>query len=449
MSTIQEYDLLITGGLVVTMNPGLDLIEEGYLLVRNGRIIEIGPRSQLRPAIAAKRVLDAGEKLVMPGLINAHTHAPMALFRGIADDRELMDWLANYIFPAEATAVTPDFVDWGTRLACWEMIRSGTTTFADMYFFEDTMADAAAQAGMRALLSQGIAEGPTPDSATAADGLARAEAFIAKWKGHPLIYPAVGPHSAYACKPSTLLRAKQIADQCAVPLLIHLAESQSENRLIQEQYHTTPVRHLGKLGLLDKNLVAAHCVWIDEEEIEMLYRHDVGIVHCPQSNMKLGSGIAPVPHFLKLGIKLGLGTDSPASNNRLNMVSEISAVAKLHKAAALDPTVVTAQQSIAMATMGAARALGMADEIGSLEVGKRADIVVVTLDEPNALPLYDIYSHMAYALESSNIETVIIDGRVVMENQVMMTLDTEAIRVQARQIKTKILGSLSVPHKGH
>lgn len=448
MNTKRATGLRIYGGCIVTMNPAFEIIEEGYLQIRDGRIVGLGPCTQQPPAESGEQTVDATGKLILPGFINAHTHAPMTLFRGIADDRELMDWLINYIFPAEAANVTDDFVAWGTRLACWEMIRSGTTTFADMYFFEDTIARVAAEAGVRAVVSQGIVDGRTPDSATAREGLERAEALIGAWKGHPLIYPAVGPHSAYACTPETLVRAKQIADQYNVPWIIHLAESQSENRLIQERYGLTPVRHLARWNLLGKNVVAAHGVWMDEEEIDLIKAYEVGVVHCPQSNMKLASGIAPVPRLLKVGAKLGLGTDSPASNNSLSMLREMSAAAKLHKAATLDPTVVTAREAVAMATIGSACALNLEKEIGSLEPGKRADMILLRLDEPNELPLYDVYSHVAYALEAHNVETVIVEGRPIMEEYAMRTLDTEAVRRKALEMKGNILRSLSAPHKG-
>lgn len=438
----EKVDLQINGGTIVTMNPQREIIDDGFVVINGERIVGVGQRSGALHRYEPARVIDAKDKLVMPGLINAHTHAPMSLFRGIADDLRLMDWLRNYIFPAEAKNVTKDFVRWGTLLSCWEMIRSGTTTFVDMYFFEDEIAAAAEEAGMRAVVGQGVFDAPTPDSQTSRDGLAQAEALIDKWKENKLISPAIATHSAYICEPETLREAKALADRYGVLVLIHLAESQNETEIIRERHGTTPTRYLHRIGLLDRNVLAAHCVWLDDEDISLLKESSVGVAHCPQSNMKLASGIAPVPKMLDAGINVGLGTDAPASNNNLDLFEEMGTAAMLHKVAHLDPTAVTALQAVEMATLCGARALNLQDEIGSIEVGKKADLIILTLDEPNEIPLYNIYSHLVYAIHASDVETSIINGNVVMQHRNPIGLDTGLVREKARQFRLNILKSL-------
>jgi 5-methylthioadenosine/S-adenosylhomocysteine deaminase len=439
-----KVDLLISGGCIVTMNDQRQIIDDGALAVAKDQIVALGPTAEIEHTYMADHTIDARGKLVMPGLVNAHTHVPMSLFRGIADDLSLMDWLMNYIFPAEAANVTEDFCRWGTQLSCWEMIRSGTTTFADMYFFEDVIAEATKEAGMRAVLGQGVFDSPSPDSRTAPDGLRRAEALLRKWSQDALIRPAIGTHSAYVCSSETLRQAKQLADTYQTSLLIHLAESQSEGAMLREKYGATPVHYMERINCLDHNVVAAHCVWLTDEEIEILKRRNVGVVHCPQSNMKLANGIAPVPRMLKAGLKLGLGTDAPASNNSLDMFAEMSTAARLHKVATLDPTALTALEAVEMATRGSSRVLNLEQAIGSLEAGKKADIIILTLDEPNEIPLYNVYSHLAYAIKSSNVETSLINGRIVMLERKMLTLDTDQIRRKAQDFKRRVLRSL--PH---
>jgi 5-methylthioadenosine/S-adenosylhomocysteine deaminase len=439
----EKADLLIRGGTVVTMDADRRIIEGGAVAIRGERIVAVGPAAEVERQFQPTRTIDARSKLVMPGLINTHTHAPMTLLRGIRDDVELMVWLQQYIWPAEGKNVSPEFVKWGTLLGCWEMIQSGTTTFADMYFFEDEVAAAAKQAGMRAICAATAMDIPVPGQKTADEGLKAAEAFLKKWRGDSLIVPAVGPHSAYTCSPETLLRAKRLADQYQAPLLIHVAESPSEMKTVQEKYGASTVAHLNKIGFLGRNILAAHAVWLSDEDIQILKDKDVGVAHCPQSNMKLASGVSPVPKLLRAGVRVGLGTDGTASNNDLNLFEEMDTACKLQNITSMNPTALTAQEAVEMATIGGARALHLEDQIGSLEVGKRADLIILTLDQPNEIPLYNVYSHLVYAIKASDVEDSIINGKVVMENRRLLTLDTRAMRQKTQEFRERVLKSVA------
>ncbi len=359
----------------------------------------------------------------------------MTLFRGVRDDCDLLTWLTKYLFPLEARFVSPRFVRCGALLACWEMIASGTTAFADGYFFEEEVARAADEAGLRAFPGQGIFDVPTPDAKDAEEGLARAERFLADWQGHPRVTPSLFPHACYTLGPESWRKTVSLAERFEAPVLTHLAESPGEIAMVRERYGTTPVRHLAGHGLLDGRLTAAHCVVVDEEEIGLLARSGVGVVHCAESNMKLASGVAPVGPMLSAGIPVGLGTDGAASNNDLDLFGEMATVAKLHKAHALDPTALPARQVLRMATIGGAAALHRESEIGSLEAGKRADLIVVAASGPNALPLYAPESYLVYAARADAVETVVVEGKILMERRRIRTLDTEAIRREADEIR--------------
>jgi len=423
---------------VLTMDARDTVIPGGAVAIKDGAILAVGPRRRIEKRFDARRSLDADGCLVLPGFVNAHTHAPMTLLRGVQDDVELMTWLEKYMFPLEARFASPDFVRWGTLLACWEMIASGTTTFADGYFFEEEVARAADEAGLRAVAGQGIFDVPTPDSQTAAEGLARGEKFLSKWHGHPRITAALAPHAVYTVGPETFRKTVDLAARFDAPVLVHLAESQGEIAMVEKRYGTTPVRHLAAHGLLGTSLTAAHCVHVDDEEIALLAESGTGIVHCPESNMKLASGVAPVGKMLAAGVRLGLGTDGAASNNDLDMIGEMGSAARLHKIAALDPTAAPARAVLRMATRGGAEALHMEDRIGSLEAGKRADIVVLSLSGPNALPLFDPFSHLVYSARADAVETVVVEGKILMERRRLKTLDTEAIRRNAERYGRKI-----------
>lgn len=437
----EGLDLIIVG-TVVTMDGDYTIYDPGYVAIEGGRIQALGPAAEA-DGLKADRRLDATGKLILPGLINGHQHAPMALFRGVADDLELMEWLRSYIFPAEAKNVDEDFVYWGTLLSAIEMIRSGTTTYADMYYFEDKVAEATAKAGMRGVLGETIIGFPSPDYPDPESALKGTRAYLQKWRDHPLIVPAIAPHAPFTNSTEVLLASKAIADEFDVPLLIHVAETEEEVRQVRQKNGTTPVRYLRDIGFLSSRVVAAHCVWIDEEEIGILAEYDVGVIHNPESNMKLAAGVAPVPGLLAAGVDLGIGTDGPASNNNLDLLQEIDTMAKLHKLYSRDPTVVNARTALTAATRGGAEALGLGDLTGSLEAGKAADLIVLGLEGPPGVPFYDPYSTIVYSLMGSAVETVVIAGQVVFEEGRVTTVDEDEIIARARELRQRILKSLS------
>jgi 5-methylthioadenosine/S-adenosylhomocysteine deaminase len=379
------------------------------------------------------RQIDASGRVVMPGLINTHTHAPMVLYRGLADDLALMEWLERYIFPAEAKTISPAFVRTGTRLAALEMIRSGTTTFADMYYFEEEVARATQEAGLRAVLGQTIIEFPTADAKTPADALARAETFIAAFADDELITPAVAPHSTYTLDRASLVASRDLAMKYSAPLLIHLAETEDEEAVTRQRFGQRPVGVLDALGLWGPRIVAAHGVWVTREEMTQLQQHGVGVSHNPESNMKLASGAAPVTEYLTAGVTVGLGTDGAASNNDLDMFEAMRQAALLHKLITRDPRAVSARTALRMATIEGARILGLDDRIGSLEVGKHADLIIVRMDHPRQTPLYDPISHLVYVTHGDDVETMIVNGRIVMEQGVVRSLPEAEVLAAARE----------------
>lgn len=439
-----EVDLLVRNGTLVTVDAQHRVIPAGAVALAAGRIVAVGPEAEVARAYRGREVLDADGGLILPGLVNAHTHAAMALFRGIADDLRLMDWLRNYIFPAEARNVSADFVRAGTRLAALEMILSGTTTFVDMYYFEDQVAEAAREAGLRVVAGESIIDVPggAPDNKTPSQALAYAQAFLERWKGDPLVVPAVAPHSTYLLSPELLKATRALADRYGAPILIHLSESSDEQKLIRERYGKTPTEHLRDLGVLRKGLVGAHGVWLTASDRAILKEAGAGVAHCPESNMKLASGTAPVREMLAEGVRLGIGTDGAASNNDLDMFEETLAASLLAKHASGDPTAAPAGAVLELATLGGARALGMEDRIGSLEIGKRGDLVLVGLDSPRLHPLYDPISHLVYAAKGSDVRHVVVEGRVVMRDRKVLTLDQAAVVAEAERLRTKILESL-------
>jgi len=438
-------DLLITGGTVVTMDVDRRVIENGYVIVKGDTIVAVGeglPRMPNGP-IFTKQTIDAKGALVLPGFINGHTHVPMTLLRGLHDDVTLDDWLRKYIFPAEAKNVTEDFVRWGTRLAAAEQIRSGVTTFADMYYFEDAVAEETKAAGMRGVLGETFLDFPAPDNKTNAAMLEYTERFLKRWQGDPLIHAAAAPHSIYTCSQKTLQDSAALARKYHAPILIHLAEMKKELDDSLKQNGLTPVQYVEELGVLGPDVVAAHCIFVDERDRKILANHQVGCVHNPSSNMMLASGVAPVIEERAAGIAVGLGTDGPAgSNNDLDLMEEMDLAAKLQKITKMDPRALGAKSVVEMATIEGAKALHMEKQIGSLEAGKKADIILISLDEPNALPMYDIYAQLAYALKGSDVETVVIGGRIVMRNKKLLTLNEPAILAKAREYGQKVEASL-------
>jgi 5-methylthioadenosine/S-adenosylhomocysteine deaminase len=418
------------------------VIENGAVAVRGDRIVAVGSASEVSATFPGARRLNAAGKIVMPGLVNTHTHVPMVLFRGIADDLVLMEWLQKYIFPAEARNVDEAFVRAGTRLGCLEMIRGGTTTFVDMYYFEDAIADETARAGVRAVLGETLIDFPAPDNKTWDAGIAYTERFARKWKSHPLITPAIAPHAPYTVSTEHLKEAAYLADKNGIPLIIHVAEDRAEVKTIQERYGSSSVAYLERIGLLSDRIIAAHMVWPTEADIKTLAARAVGVAHCPQSNMKLAAGVAPVPELLRAGIAVGLGTDGAASNNDLNLWEEIDTAAKLHKLNSKDPTAINARQALEMATIGGARAINLDRAIGSLEPGKKADIIIVGSDALHQTPSYNIYSQLVYSTKASDVETVIINGRTVMRNRRVLTVSESMVRADALRYRSRIKQSI-------
>jgi len=441
-----SVDLLITNATIVTMDGDRHIIENGQLAIRGGEIFYVGPAKNEIPfpnGIQFKETIDAHGKLLLPGFINAHTHVPMSLFRGLKDDVTLDDWLRKFIFPAEAKNVTEDFVRWGTRLAAAEQIRSGVTTFADMYYFEDAIAEETKAAGMRGVLGETFIDFPAPDNKTRDQLLAYAEKFLQRWRNDPLIHAGVAPHSIYTDSEQTLKAAATLARKYNAPILIHVAEMKKELDESLEKNHATPVQYLDRIGLLGPDVLAAHCIYVDDSDRKILAERHVGCVHNPSSNMMLASGIAPVVEERAAGIAVGLGTDGPAgSNNDFNLMEEIDLAAKLQKISKMDPRALGARGAVEMATIDGARALHMEKEIGSLEPGKKADLILIGLDAPNAAPMFDVYSQLAYSLKAADIETVVIGGRVVMRNHKLLTVDEPAAIAKAREYQTKIAASL-------
>ncbi len=439
----ETADWILSARYVVTMDAARRVIEHGAVAVKGARIAAVGARAEIDRKFRAARRLDLPAGLLLPGLINAHTHAPMSLFRGIADDVRLQEWLERYIFPAEAKNLSPEFVRWGTRLACLEMALSGTTTYADMYYFEDVIAEATKEAGLRAVLGETILRFPAPDYKTPEEALAFNERFIRRFQGDPLIVPAVAPHALFTNKDETLRQARDLANRYGVPVMTHLAETKAELEETVTRRGKSPVKVLESLGFFDGRTLGAHGVWLDEEDIQILRSRGVGLAHCPSSNMKLASGVARVPQLLAAGIPVGLGTDGPAgSNNDFNLFEEMDLAAKLHKVSSGDPQALPAQAAVEMATIGGAKALGLDKETGSIEMGKRADLIQVSLDGAHAVPLYGLYSQIVYALKASDVMNVMVNGRLIVRDRRMLTLDERTVIARARQFAVQVERSL-------
>jgi 5-methylthioadenosine/S-adenosylhomocysteine deaminase len=441
-----KVDLIISGGTVVTMDGTRAIYDDGVVVVKGDTIIAVGPRRELEAKYQASQTIDAKGKLVLPGFINGHTHVPMTLFRGLHDDVTLNDWLYKYIFPAEKKNVNEEFVRWGTRLAAAEQIRAGVTTFADMYYFEDAVAEETKAAGMRGVLGETFIDFPAPDNKTEAEMLSYTEKFLKKWQGDPLIHASIAPHSIYTCSQKTLQDASALARKYHAPILIHVAEMKKEWEDSQKQHGMSPVQYLDKIGVLGPDVVSAHCIFVDEADRKTLAQRQAGCVHNPSSNMMLASGVSPVAELRSAGVAVGLGTDGPAgSNNDLDLMEEMDLAAKLAKITKMDPLAMNAKAVVEIATIEGAKALHMEKEIGSLEPGKKADLILISLDEPNAVPMYDIYAQLAYALKASDVETVIIGARVVMRDRKLLTVNEEQAIAKAREYKKAIAASLGLP----
>jgi len=436
-------DWILTARYVVTSDAQHRIIEDGAIAVQDDHILAVGPRGEILKAYQAKQRLDRPNAAIMPGLINTHTHAAMSLFRGIADDKVLQDWLEHYIFPAEAKNVSPDFVRWGTRLACLEMLLSGTTTFTDMYYFEDVVAEAAKEAGMRGVLGETVIGFPVADAKTPADALALSEKFLTRWARDPLIVPAVAPHALYTNSPETLTAVRALANKYDAPVLIHLAETKKENDDSREKYGKSATQELESIHFFEGRTVAAHGVWLDDADIATLKLHNTGVAHCPSSNMKLSSGAAPVVKLRAAGVNVGLGPDGPAgSNNDFNMFEEMDLAAKLQKLMTMDPQALPTRAVMDMATIDGAKVLGLDKITGSLEAGKRADLIEISLEEPNAIPLYNIESQIVYALKGEDVRDVMINGKWVVRNRTVLTLNAAAIKQKAVEYQKRVVLSL-------
>ena len=439
----QRVDLIVNHGAVVTMDGSRRIVDDGAIAIKGDAIAAVDTTANIARAWQADKVIDAHGGLIMPGLINAHTHLSMSLFRGLADDLALDDWLNKYIFPAEHRFVTRDFVTWATRLSALEMIEGGTTTVADMYYYEDDVAEALKVAGMRGILGETIIGFPSPDSPDAAAALRYTQTFIKRWQGDPLITPAVAPHSIYTCSETLLKDAAALAQREHAPLLIHLAEAPFELEKSRKEHGLTPVQYLSRIGVLGPNVVAAHCIWLDQADVQTMAHSGAGCSYNPSSNMKTAAGLMPAVELLAAGVPVGIGTDGAASNNNQDMFVEMNLAAKEQKFARMDPKAMSAQQVVEMATITGARALHLDQQTGSLEVGKKADLIVVDTTAPHATPMYNPYSAIVYALKASDVSATVIGGKVVMQDRHVLTLDEPAIRAKAAEYAKQLSASFA------
>lgn len=438
-----NLDIIITGGTLLTMSAGTDIIEDCFVGIKDGVIVVAGKNTNREnDTCKATETIDASGCIVMPGLVNTHTHIPMVCFRGMADDLPLMEWLGKHIWPAEMRFVNKKMVYDGAMLAMAEMILSGTTTFCDGYFFEDTTAEAVNAVGMRAVVSQGFADIFMSDKAKADKMMKVAERFVNRWQSYsPLITPAYFCHSPYTCSPDTLRRVKKAAREADILYLIHLLENKDETDTILNRYGRKPVQHLRELGVLDEKTIAVHCNWLTSENMKIFADLGVKVSHNPESSMKLAAGVAPVPEMLEKGIIVGLGTDGCASNNDLDIFREMDSAAKVHKVTSLDPTVMNAETVCRMATIGGAKVLELNKFIGSIETGKKADIILVDMNQPHLTPLYHCYSQLVYAARGADVKTSIINGRIVMKDRHLLSIDLQTAMKNVRSIAADIMNS--------
>lgn len=440
---MERVDIILSGGIVLTMNENMDVFPNGAVAIKGDTIVAVGPAEDIQAHYSAADLILCEGQVIMPGLVNTHTHAAMTLLRGLADDLRLDVWLIGYMMPTEASFVTPEFCRLGTKLACAEMIRSGITMFADMYYYEADVAAATVEAGMRAVLGESILKFPTPDASSYEDALAYTRQFIEDWKDNPLIVPAVAPHAPYTCTDEILKACGELAREYDVPLLIHVSETRLEVEDSRREYEMPVVPRIKKLGVLDAKTLAAHCVHVDSGEIKTLYNHKIGVAHCPTSNLKLASGIAPIKEMLERQVKVGIGTDGPASNNDLDMFEEVRLAAILAKGATLDPTTLPAKQALLMGTRMGAEAMHMGHLTGSLTVGKRADLITVNLKTLHNTPTFSrdydaVYSQIVYAAKSTDVLDVLVNGKWLMRDRALLTLNEAELMQSAVQIAKDI-----------
>ena len=438
-----QIDLIVKGDYVVSMDEAATVYENGAVAIDEGLILAIGPAADILAGYSAAQILNGDDRIVMPGLINGHSHAAMTLLRGVADDLALMDWLNNYIFPAEVEFVDPEFVRIGTELACWEMIRGGTTTFVDMYYYPDTIAEVVDSCGMRALISATVIDQRSPDAENADDSIQKGIGFIERWQGkNDRITPIFGPHANYTLNKEKLAATRAAAMKFGVPISIHLSESPFEVQYSKDTYGTTSINMLESIGFFDGPTIAAHVVWPMQEEIPILVERKVGVIHNPTSNMKIASGIAPITEMLAAGVRVGIGTDGAASNNDLDLWEEMRLASLLQKVDRMDPEALSATTVLTMATRGGATAIGLGDSIGSLEVGKKADLIQVAFDDVHHVPTYDVVSHLVWVTDEQDVATVVVDGQVLMEDKEMLTIETDRVRAEATALAAKIQAAL-------
>ncbi len=436
-------DLVVHGEYVIVMDEANTVIRDGAVVINDGMIVDIGPRARISNEYQAGDELDGENKVLMPGLINGHTHAAMSILRGIADDLSLKDWLYNYVFPAEVRFVDEEFVRIGTTLACWEFIRGGTTTFVDMYYFPDSVAAAVEKCGLRVLVAPGVIDQQSPDAAGFDESLTQAVDFVKRWQGrNNRIIPILGAHAAYTVNPEQLQLVRQAAVELDVPVSIHLSEITFEVEFTTENYGKTPVHLLESIDFFSGPTIGAHVVWPTESEIPILAERRVGAIHNPTSNMKISSGISPVTEMLAQGVVMGLGTDGAASNNDLDMWEEMRLAAFLQKVGTMDPEALPAFAVLTMATRGGAEAIGLGDEIGVLTAGRRADLIQVSLDDVHFVPTYDVISHLVYVADEQDVVSVVVDGKVIMRDREILTIDTKQIRTEATQLAARIQSAL-------
>lgn len=440
------YEIVVHNGTVVTVNDRFEIIENGLICTDADRIVRVEPLTDEKDLPEAKTVIDAGGGLILPGLVNAHTHSPMTLFRGLADDLPLQEWLNDHIFPAEAAHMTAANVSIGTTLACAEMMLSGTTTCCDGYFLEEAVAESVAACGLRAVLGQGVIDFPAPGIPDPKENIAVAGRFIESWTGRDMrIRPSVFCHSPYTCSTETLKSAKKLAQKHGLLFQIHAAETRDEHDRIRAQHGTTPIGYLDRLGLIDTATLLVHAVWADENDMAVVADRGAAVAHCPESNMKLGAGIAPLTGLLAAGIAVGLGTDGCASNNTLDLFQTMDITAKLHKVRDMQPTAAEAQTVLTLATRGGARAIGMENEIGSLEAGKKADLIVIDTRQPHLVPMYHPVSHVVYAAKGSDVTTVIVDGRLLVRDRQPLHLDLGSIMEHVNTLARTIGAKVTLP----
>ncbi|GBE06004.1 MAG TPA: S-adenosylhomocysteine deaminase [Nitrospirae bacterium] len=435
---MKKVDYIIKSDHLLTMEGDLSVIKDGAVAVAGKDIVDAGTFNEISKKYSSENTIGGKGKVVFPGLINTHTHAAMVYFRGLADDLPLKEWLEGHIWPAEGKWLSSEFVSDALELACLEMLKAGVTTYSDMYFYEDAAARVTKKMGMKAVLGVGVLDFPTRFAQTADEYISKAEGFINDWKNDEMIIPCIAPHATYTCGTDAYKKANAVSEKHNVPIHTHAAETRWEVEEIRKRHNKTPVEYLNSIGVLSERMHAAHCVWLTDEEIDILAKTKTGVSHCIESNLKLASGVAPLSKMLKAGVRVSFGTDGAASNNDLNILSEMSTAAKIHKAVSDDPTVLDSRTSLLMATKWGAEVLMLGSRTGTIKPGKRADLVIADMEKPHLTPMYNVYSHISYAMRASDIETVMVDGRIVVDNGRLITADEEEILSKARNWQEKI-----------